>query len=99
MIDHCPWCGEKLPTSLRDEFFDRLEELGLEPNDLDVPLDLRSDAWWRIRPDVPPRLLMWNNREPPGWVTFLARFSMPGLLIWPIVLVAVGLLLLVAVLR
>jgi hypothetical protein len=49
LIAHCPWCGDKLPDSLRDEFFERLEELGLEPDDPDLPLDFRSDAWWRLR--------------------------------------------------
>lgn len=48
-IEYCPWCGERLPRSLRDEYFDLLEDLGLEVEDTEVPLELRSDAWWRMR--------------------------------------------------
>ena len=47
LVSHCPWCGEPLPVSLRDEWFDRLDGLGLEPESPDVPLHLRGDAWWR----------------------------------------------------
>lgn len=32
-IEYCPWCGVELPASLRDEYFDRLEAMGLEPGD------------------------------------------------------------------
>lgn len=48
LIEFCPWCGHQLPTSLRDDYFDELERLGLEPESSDLPLDLRSDAWWRM---------------------------------------------------
>lgn len=46
-LEHCPWDGERLPESVRDEWFRRLEELGLEPEDPRVPEEMRSDAWWR----------------------------------------------------
>lgn len=49
-IAFCPWDGERLPGSLRDALFDRLAELGLEPDDLDLPPELRTDAWWRADP-------------------------------------------------
>jgi hypothetical protein len=49
VIMHCPWCGAQLPRSLRDEFFDQLEKASLEPDDANVPIDFRSDAWWRVR--------------------------------------------------
>lgn len=49
VINHCPWCGRALPTSLRDEWFGLLETLGLEPTSRDVPIDMRTDAWWRMR--------------------------------------------------
>jgi hypothetical protein len=49
-VSHCPWCGTTLPESLRDEWFDRLDELGLEPASPDMPLHLRGDAWWRLSP-------------------------------------------------
>jgi hypothetical protein len=47
-IEHCPWCGVRLPDSLRDRYFERLEQLGLGPESSELPLDLRSDAWWRM---------------------------------------------------
>jgi len=47
-IEYCPWCAAQLPTSLRGEYFERLDQLGLEPESSEVPLDLRSDAWWRM---------------------------------------------------
>jgi hypothetical protein len=52
---YCPWCGKKLPESLRDQYFDILEkEYGVEPafdikEDPHVPLDFKSDAWWKKR--------------------------------------------------
>ena len=45
VISYCPYCGEKLPSSLRDEWFDRLENLGLNADD-PLPVELQSDAWW-----------------------------------------------------
>ena len=49
LISFCPWCGEQLPSSLRDQFFERLVAMNLDPEDSRVPLDFRSDAWWRLR--------------------------------------------------
>lgn len=43
----CPWCGTKLADSLRERWFDRLDELGLEPEDEAVPKEMMSDQWWR----------------------------------------------------
>ena len=50
----CPNCGSKLPSSLRDEWFDILEqEYGLEdPMDDDkknVLKEFLSDEWWKKR--------------------------------------------------
>lgn len=47
LIAFCPFCGEQLPGSLRDEWFDSLEQLGLEPEDSAVPEVFSSDRWWR----------------------------------------------------
>jgi hypothetical protein len=47
VIEFCPFCGVKLPGSLRDEWFDRLDQLSLEPDSPELPLDMRSGAWWR----------------------------------------------------
>ena len=43
----CPWCGERLPESLRDELGDRLEALDLSIFDEDIPAEYKTDEWWR----------------------------------------------------
>ena len=48
-ISFCSWCGCRLPDSLRDQWFDALERLGLEPGDASVPEEYLSDRWWRQR--------------------------------------------------
>ena len=48
VIDFCPWCEVAVPTSLRDEYFDRLERRGIELESSELPLDLCSDASWRM---------------------------------------------------
>jgi hypothetical protein len=44
-IDFCPWCGTKLPLSLRDRWFDELEALGIDAMIDPVPEPYRSSAW------------------------------------------------------
>lgn len=56
LIEFCPWCGSRLPESLRDEWFERLEQLGMEPEDPRLPAEMRTDAWWRTS-SVASRLL------------------------------------------
>lgn len=53
VIDYCPWCGAKLPESKRDEWFDRLEAMGLDPgiDDEEIPPEYQSGAWWRASAD------------------------------------------------
>jgi hypothetical protein len=50
-IDYCPWCGTKLPNSLRNVWGERLDALGfLDPYGEDrasVPDAFWSDSWWR----------------------------------------------------
>jgi hypothetical protein len=76
LIDFCPWTGMKLSEGVGDAFFRIVEdELGLKDfvptrDDSALPLDMRSDAWWRKRskeeldrlnvPQHPPR-----TPEPP----------------------------------
>jgi hypothetical protein len=50
-IDYCPWCGQKLPTSLRNECFDELEKLGYDGGIFDdnIPKKYQTDEWWRER--------------------------------------------------
>tara|TARA_R110002126_G_scaffold12416_2_gene53956 strand:- start:215 stop:472 length:258 start_codon:yes stop_codon:yes gene_type:complete len=46
VLRHCPWCGQELPSSLRDEWHDRVEALGMEPIDPNLPPELRTAEWW-----------------------------------------------------
>lgn len=46
VIHFCPWCGSKLPPSRRNEWFDELDRLGLDPDD-ELPIEFTNDAWWR----------------------------------------------------
>jgi len=41
----CPWCGRKLPDSLRDEWFDSLERLGVDPYGDEIPSEFADDRW------------------------------------------------------
>ncbi len=47
----CPWCGYKLPSSLRDNFFDIIfNELELDDyDDPRLPAEFKTDEWWRKR--------------------------------------------------
>jgi hypothetical protein len=48
LIGHCPWCGQKLPESKRDLWFDTLEALGFDnPPQDEIPLEFETDAWWK----------------------------------------------------
>ena len=44
-LRRCPWCGADLGPGRRAAWYDRLDELGLRPDD-DLPAELLSDAWW-----------------------------------------------------
>jgi hypothetical protein len=46
VIRFCPWCGTRLPESLRDRWFEELAALGIEPGEQEVPAPYRSAAWW-----------------------------------------------------
>ena len=50
LIAHCPWCGAKLPSSLRGEWFNSVEGLGFEPGDTRIPVEFLTDAWWNKGP-------------------------------------------------
>jgi hypothetical protein len=47
LIDVCPWCGRKLPVSLRNAWFEQIEKLGVEPESAGVPESFASDQWWK----------------------------------------------------
>jgi hypothetical protein len=46
LLKYCPWCGKALPDSLRDEWFEEIERLGLGPEDTRLPLRYSTDEWW-----------------------------------------------------
>jgi hypothetical protein len=46
VINFCPWCGKRLPGSLRDQWFDRLWQMGLDV-DSPPPKEMQDDTWWR----------------------------------------------------
>jgi hypothetical protein len=47
-IAFCPWCGAKLPESLREKWFAELEALGFEdPGDEAIPSKYKSEEWYR----------------------------------------------------
>ena len=54
-IAYCPWCGTKLPESLRDQYFDTLKQEYNIDNDIDaeevgtLPAEFKTDAWWKKR--------------------------------------------------
>jgi len=52
-INFCPWCGNKLPESLREEYFDTLDNMGIETDIFEranvVPEEFKSDEWWKKR--------------------------------------------------
>ena len=48
-ILYCPWCGEKLPESLRDQWFDKIRESGYEPEQENIPDEYKTDKWWSMK--------------------------------------------------
>lgn len=50
LINYCPWCGQKLPDSKRDKWFNELEKIGfLEPTEEDIPPEYRSCDWYKTK--------------------------------------------------
>lgn len=46
MINFCPWCGKKLPQSVRDKYFLELEKLeDYSPFEDELPDKFKTDAW------------------------------------------------------
>ena len=54
---YCPWCGEKLPKELTENYFEILEkEYGIDDpfheerkNPNTFPEEFKSDEWWKKR--------------------------------------------------
>jgi hypothetical protein len=48
LIHFCPWCGSELPHSLRERWFNELEQQGFSPHlTKDIPLQYHNDLWWK----------------------------------------------------
>lgn len=47
VISYCPWCGRQLPTSLREQWFKAIDDLGLDTVSNELPEEFESDAWWK----------------------------------------------------
>ncbi len=45
-IRFCPWCGARLPDSLRNKWFEEMQRRGIDPAEGEVPEEFRSAAWW-----------------------------------------------------
>lgn len=52
-LNWCPFCGAKLPSSLRTEWHDILNDMGIEEplfkDEHCVPDDFTTDKWWKDR--------------------------------------------------
>lgn len=49
---YCPWCGQKFPEELSEEYHNILWEIFGEDTDLDeidVPEEFKSSQWWERR--------------------------------------------------
>jgi hypothetical protein len=46
LIQYCPWCGGQLPRSRRDDFFDRMSDLGIDYPDETPPPEYADATWW-----------------------------------------------------
>ncbi len=46
-IHFCPWCGKKLPETLRYRWVEELESLGFEPYDDNIPEKFTDERWYQ----------------------------------------------------
>ena len=47
LINYCPWCGRKLPESLREEWFEILGKSDLEPDSPNIHAEYLTDELWK----------------------------------------------------
>lgn len=45
VINYCPICGERFPPSFRNLWFDKLEDMGIDPLRDPVPDEFRTSKW------------------------------------------------------
>jgi hypothetical protein len=46
VISFCPWCGTRLPESLRDTWFERMDALGVDWPTQEPPPEYADPMWW-----------------------------------------------------
>jgi hypothetical protein len=46
VIVFCPWCGNKLPESLRNAWFDELERRNIDPAEDEIPPQFLDERWY-----------------------------------------------------
>lgn len=46
-VEYCPWCGQKLPINLRGEWFNRMDDMDIDPASKMVPKEYLTDLWWQ----------------------------------------------------
>lgn len=49
LLSYCPWSGTKLPSSLRDAWFDELERRGINPHADNIPDEFLDERWYKER--------------------------------------------------
>jgi hypothetical protein len=47
LIEFCPWCGTRLPSSLRKQWFEQIDRLGIDETKDPIPRKLRSSTWYQ----------------------------------------------------
>ena len=47
VLEFCPRCGAKLPKSLRDAWFDALEQRGIDPTGSNIPPEFTDERWYQ----------------------------------------------------
>lgn len=65
-IRYCPWCGRKLPSSLRVKWEGELAKRGLSPDSPDIPKTFLTERWWLPPAKVPPPNVQKRTRQF-GW--------------------------------
>ena len=46
LLNFCPWSGNKLPESLRSEWFAELERRGIDPHKDPIPPEFQTEQWY-----------------------------------------------------
>jgi len=49
LIQYCPWCGNRLPNSLRNEWFEALERQHIDPYGQQIPEEFLDNRWYHAK--------------------------------------------------